>query len=185
MNGKPPLPRRVGRRPVTVCQWTDRTADAAALARSALRQMLVPLHFGEEQVDDVVLAVSELVANATEHAPGPYVLRLRRTGTEYVCEVEDTDPHAPKVPGFPAAVPFEPGADARGGGLDALLALLGERGRGLHIVDELTCGAWGFTVREGGKVAWVAFPCPAPRIRWGCPRGEVRDGGSLRGDDPA
>ncbi|MFF3494832.1 ATP-binding protein [Streptomyces sp. NPDC002795] len=166
MNDKPQLPRRVGRRPVTVCQWTDRTADATALARAALRRILVPLRFSEGQVDDVVLAVSELVANATEHAPGPYILRLRRTAGEYVCEVEDTDPHVPQLPDFPAAAPYEPDPDGRGGGLDALLALLGERGRGLHIVDELTCGAWGFTVREAVKVAWVAFPCPAPRIRW-------------------
>ncbi|MCX4834213.1 MULTISPECIES: ATP-binding protein [unclassified Streptomyces] len=169
MNGKPPLPRRVGRRPVTVCQWTDHTPNVTALARTALRQVLLPLKFGEEQVDDVVLAVSELVANATEHAPGPYALRLRRTSGEYVCEVEDTDLHMPQLPVFPAAAPFGPVPDARGGGIDALLAVLGERGRGLHIVDELTRGAWGFTARGAVKVAWAAFPCPVPRIWSRCP----------------
>ncbi|KAF4405604.1 ATP-binding protein [Streptomyces lycii] len=40
-----------------------------------------------ELVSDAVLAVSELVANAVEHATGPYEIRLRCTGTELVCEV--------------------------------------------------------------------------------------------------
>ncbi|MFZ3599413.1 ATP-binding protein [Streptomyces sp. BH104] len=161
MNDKPRLPRRVGIRPLTVCQWTERTPNATATARTALRQILVPLGFSEDRIDDIVLAVSELVANATEHAPGPYALRLRRTAAEYVCEVEDMDPRLPQIPEFSAAGPFEGGTDGRGGGLDALLVSLGERGRGLHIVEQLTGGAWGFTVCGAAKVAWVALPVRA------------------------
>ncbi|MGD6755805.1 ATP-binding protein [Streptomyces sp. BH105] len=103
MNDKPRLPRRVGIRPLTVCQWTDRTPNATATARTALRQVLGPLGFSEERIDDVVFAVSELVANATEHAAGPYALRLRRTAGAYVCEVEDMDPRLPQIPEFSAA----------------------------------------------------------------------------------
>lgn len=83
-----------------------------------------------EAIDDAVLAASELVANASEHAVGPYELRLRRTAAELLCEVQDGDPRIPEIPAFPAVAPFEPDPDARGGGLDALLELLAERGRG-------------------------------------------------------
>jgi hypothetical protein len=31
-----------------------------------------------------------------------------------------------------------------GGGLDDQIQLLSERGRGMFVVDQLTCGSWGF-----------------------------------------
>ncbi|WP_262370763.1 ATP-binding protein [Streptomyces sp. WAC01526] len=141
-------------------RWTGSTPDVAARARIALICALDQFGCGGEVLDDAVLAVSELVANALEHAPGPYEMRLRCTAADLICEVEDRDPRIPVVPAFPVAAPFEPDPEKRGGGVDALLEVVGERGRGLHIVHQLTCGAWGFTARrrEGVKVAWMAIP---------------------------
>ncbi|MFF4602721.1 ATP-binding protein [Streptomyces sp. NPDC001339] len=147
-------------------RWTSRTPDVAARARVALICALDQVGCDDEVLDDTVLAVSELVANALEHAPGPYEMRLRCTAAELICEVEDRDPRIPAVPAFPAAALFEPAPEKRGGGVDALLEVLGERGRGLHIVHQLTCGAWGFTARrcEGVKVAWAAIPRARVRV---------------------
>ncbi|MFF3147676.1 ATP-binding protein [Streptomyces sp. NPDC057927] len=146
--------------------WTSCTPDASSQARAALRCALDQLGFDGEVISDAVLAVSELVANATEHAVGPYEMRLRRTAAEVICEIEDHDPRIPKLPAVPAARPFSPAEEHRGGGLDALCALLSERGRGLHIVHELTKGAWGFTRgTRSTKTAWLVLPVDASLFR--------------------
>ncbi|MBD0741655.1 hypothetical protein BG418_09170 [Streptomyces sp. CBMA152] len=117
-----------------------------------------------EAISDGVLAASELVANATEHALGPYELRLRRTVDAIMCEVLDHDPKIPDCAELPSTTPFAVKPQSCGGGLDALLELLSERGRGLHIVHELTCGAWGFrTSDDGTKTAWIAIPVAPDR----------------------
>ncbi|MEN8652340.1 ATP-binding protein [Streptomyces sp. 21So2-11] len=141
-------------------RWGSCAPGAPAQARAALRCALDQLGYDGETISDAVMAVSELVANATEHAVGPYEMRLRCTAAEVICEVEDGDPCIPELPGFPVAAPFEPVEEGRGGGLDALCALLSERGRGLHIVQVLTKGAWGFTKARRTKAAWVALPLP-------------------------
>jgi anti-sigma regulatory factor (Ser/Thr protein kinase) len=142
-----------------------------------LRRALDQLGYDGETISDAVLAVSELVANATEHAVGPYEMRLRCTAAEVICEVEDGDPYIPEVPAFPVGAPYEPADERRGGGLDALCALLAESGRGLHIVQELTKGAWGFTRARNAKTAWVALPLPPG----GVPCMTARRGGGRRG----
>lgn len=141
-------------------RWTSCTPNPAAEARAALRRVLGALGMDGDAVSDVTLAVSELVANAAEHACGPYEVRLRCTADEFVCEVRDGDPTIPEVPARPVAASFEPDPELRGGGLEALCELLGERGRGLHIVHQLTRGAWGFKVSDTSKAAWVAFGGP-------------------------
>jgi anti-sigma regulatory factor (Ser/Thr protein kinase) len=141
----------LGVTPSVVWRWTSSTPNAAAQARAALRCALDQLGYDGEGISDVVLAVSELVANATEHAVGPYEMRLRRTAVEVICEVEDHDPRIPALPALPA----EEGCEA---GLEALCALLSERGRGLHIVHELTRGEWGFRSTKGTKTAWLTLP---------------------------
>jgi anti-sigma regulatory factor (Ser/Thr protein kinase) len=146
---------------VVLLRWTDCTPDAVCRARTVLRRVLAQLGCDGEVIGDAVLAASELVANATEHAVGPYELRLRRTAAELLCEVQDGDPRIPEIPAFPAVALFGPDPAGRGGGLDALLELMTERGRGMRIVDQLTCGAWGFRSDAGGagvKVAWMVVP---------------------------
>jgi anti-sigma regulatory factor (Ser/Thr protein kinase) len=147
-------------------RWTSCTPDAPAHARAALRRALDQLGYDGEVISDAVLAVSELVANATEHAVGPYEMRLCRTAAEVICEVEDNDPRIPAIPAFPATRPYAPAEEGRGGGLEALCALLSERGRGLHIVHELTKGAWGFTTETSTtKTAWMAIAANVPLFR--------------------
>lgn len=163
----PKRPHQPSAQVFIIYRWTSLTPDAPANARAALRRALDVLGVSGEDTCDAVLAVSELVANATEHAPGPYQMRLRRTAAEYICEIEDGDPQIPTIPAFPVAAPFAPNPEGRGGGLDALLEVLSERGRGLHIVDELTCGAWGFKRTDTSKMAWAAFPYVRPeKVSW-------------------
>lgn len=152
----------LGATPCVVWRWTSSTPDAPSQARAALRCALDQLGFDGEVISNAVLAVSEFVTNATKHAVGPYEMRLHRTAAEIICEVEDHDPRIPEIPAFPAMAPYAPVEESRGGGLEALCALLSERGRGLHIVHELTNGAWGFCGREKTKAAWFALPA-APR----------------------
>ncbi|MGW3627530.1 ATP-binding protein [Streptomyces sp. NPDC000880] len=157
--------RAPGVTPSVVWRWTSCTPNAPAQARAALRCALDQHGYDGEVISDVVLAVSEFVANATEHAVGPYEMRLRCTAVEVICEVEDHDPRIPEIPALPAVAPYAPAEEDRGGGLEALCSLLSERGRGLHIVHELTEGAWGFRSRSGTKTAWLAFPA-TPRDRF-------------------
>ncbi|MFJ9619089.1 ATP-binding protein [Streptomyces noursei] len=141
-------------------RWTGDTPHAVFRARTALHCALDQLGYDGEALDDAVLAASELVANALEHAPGPYEMRLRRVRAGMVCEVVDRDPRIPRVPDTSAGISFAPVPQMRGGGLDALLEVLSERGRGFHIVHQLTCGRWGFMARthEGMKAAWMLIP---------------------------
>ncbi|MFJ3987700.1 ATP-binding protein [Streptomyces sp. NPDC090032] len=160
----PPDPRRVFTNPCVLLRWTSCTPNAPAQARAALRGILGQLDLSAEAISDAVLTVSELVANATEHAPGPYEMRLRLAAAEFFCEIEDADPRIPGIPAFPSAAPFAPVPEGRGGGLDALLSLLAERGRGLAIVNELTQGAWGFRCTQRTKFAWASFPANVPPL---------------------
>ncbi|AOR31043.1 hypothetical protein BFF78_08315 [Streptomyces fodineus] len=150
-----------------VWRWTTCTPDGPARARAALRCALDELGFEGEVVSDVVLAVSEFIANATEHAVGPYEMRLCRTAVEVICEVEDHDPRLPELPAFLVTSPYAPVEENRGGGLEALCVLLSERGRGLHIVHELTKGAWGFRIQKKTKVAWLTFPAELHSMQHG------------------
>lgn len=152
-------PRRaLGAAPNVVWRWTNRTPDAPARARVALRCALDQLGYEGEAISDAVLIVSEFVANATEHAVGPYEMRIRRTGSEIVCEVEDHDPRLPKISAASTKAPFSPAGENHEGGQEELCGVLSERGRGLQIVNELARGVWGFRSWKGTKTAWFALP---------------------------
>lgn len=142
-----------------VYAWSSSTPGAPGHARAALRRILAKAGLSDEVISDAVLAASELVANANDHATGPYEITLRKTAKELICEIYDYDPRIPEIPAIPTTAPFAPDPEDRGGGLEALTARLCERGRGLHIVDQLTRGAWGFRLPgDGTKVAWMAIP---------------------------
>lgn len=152
--------RALQNNPCVVWCWTSDNLDAPAQARIAFRCALSELGFDCEVIGDAVLVVSELVTNATRYVAGPYELRLRRCATEVICEVEDHDPRVPEISPFSAEALYNPSEEGRAGGPGALCAMLLERGRGLHIVHELTKGAWGFCSRASTKTAWFALPCP-------------------------
>ncbi|MCJ0869763.1 ATP-binding protein [Streptomyces sp. AP-93] len=100
-------------------------------------------HETAEAADDVLLLVSEVVANACMHAGGPNSLLLRYTAERLRIEVTDPSPVVP-VYRFPTD-PARPG------------------GHGLLIVKRLAL-AWGADRVDGGKCVWVEVATP-PALR--------------------
>ncbi|WP_248964718.1 ATP-binding protein [Sphaerisporangium perillae] len=88
---------------------------------------------------DTRLVVSELVTNAVRHAGEPTRLRLLHRASHLVCAVFDSQDRPPVVTE----------AD-----------YFAETGRGLHLVESLSC-SWGWRIMEGhGKLVWAAFAAP-------------------------
>ncbi|WP_432065474.1 ATP-binding protein [Streptomyces sp. C10-9-1] len=140
-----------------VYRWTDRTPNPTGEARAVLRRVLKDLGLSGDVVSDGVLAVSELVANAHEHACGPYEVHVRSAAGRYICEIHDRDPLLPAglYRGDTSSSDAEPVEEASG--------LLVERGRGLRIVNELAQGQWGFHLTErGAKAAWIVLARALP-----------------------
>lgn len=129
-------------------------------------------------VEDVELVVTELVANAVEHAHTDLVVRLERTTTTVVVAVHDDAGGL-----FPSW--WRGGAGAGPDDADP------EWGHGLTIVRALAESAGVVSEPTGGKVVWAALAArlPAPRgamprpVRWrltvnsgGAGRAAARDG---------
>ncbi|MFI9208594.1 ATP-binding protein [Streptomyces sp. NPDC053253] len=139
-----------------VYRWTDHTPNPTGEARAVLRRVLKDLGLSGDLISDGVLAVSELVANAHEHACGPYEVHVRSAAGRYICEIHDGDPLLPTGLYLGATSPDAEPADTTCG-------LLAERGRGLRIVNELAQGQWGFHVTErGAKAAWIVLAPALP-----------------------
>jgi CheY-like chemotaxis protein len=104
-------------------------------ARGFVRQTLSGWRM-DHLVDDALVVVSELVANAMTHAESDCVLRLSRTPTTLRIEVLDDGT------GTPEPQPPTPTA---------------EHGRGLHLIAALTA-AWGLElIPDDGKMVWAEF----------------------------
>jgi anti-sigma regulatory factor (Ser/Thr protein kinase) len=123
--------------PVLLLHGNPRSARAAR--RFARERVEAYAPVAEEHVDAVVLVVSELVTNAIRYGCGPAeVVRLVVDGDEQRTRVEVHDsghgtPHVREEP-------------------------LGDRGRGLVILDQLCPAAWGVIVTAAGKVVWAEVP---------------------------
>jgi anti-sigma regulatory factor (Ser/Thr protein kinase) len=94
-----------------------------------------------ELLHDTCLIVSELAANAVQHARTDFVLTLHHSGSRLHVAIHDyvtTFPH----PGEPT--PTGPGA------------MLDERGRGLRLVHTIAA-AWGAIPTRDGKVVWATL----------------------------
>ncbi|MDT0394832.1 MULTISPECIES: ATP-binding protein [Streptomyces] len=89
----------------------------------------------DAQADDARLLVSELLANAVQHAQGPVTLHLCRTAAELTVEVGDGSPHLPE--------PRRAGEDE-------------ESGRGLNLVRVLA-DSWGVRPTDEGKTIWFTL----------------------------
>jgi anti-sigma regulatory factor (Ser/Thr protein kinase) len=96
--------------------------------------------------EDAALIMSELTANAVEHARTDVLATVFEDGVDLHLAVHDGDIRYPLF-GEPASAPA-PGR-------------LGERGRGLRLVDAVA-EAWGAMPSDGGKVVWATLGC-APR----------------------
>jgi anti-sigma regulatory factor (Ser/Thr protein kinase) len=105
-----------------------------AAAREARRFVLshLPAQPAGDDVDRVLLCVSELVSNAIEHGRPPRHLRVLVTGRTVRVEVGDADSSHPE----PQSV-----------------SPLSLRGRGLQIV-ETAADSWGVRSLPDGKVVW-------------------------------
>ncbi|GAA4830636.1 ATP-binding protein [Kitasatospora terrestris] len=91
-------------------------------------------------VDDLLLVVAELLANADRHAGGPLALDLcfEPDGHGVRIEVDDPAPDPPRPRSSPAHEPH---------------------GHGLRVVDRLA-SAWGSTPTGSGKTVWAELPLP-------------------------
>ncbi|MEU3059704.1 ATP-binding protein [Streptomyces subrutilus] len=136
--------------------------DAVTRSRTFARWALIAWHWlpaavdeDREAADDVLLLVSEVVANARLHGGGPAALLLHCTGDRLRIEVTDASPDPP-VPVRPG-----PGPGAAGSGRPS-----GGHGHGLMIVERLA-RRWGFLRHPGGKCVWVEVAVPGPvRDAW-------------------
>ncbi|GAA3374381.1 ATP-binding protein [Streptomyces racemochromogenes] len=130
-------------------------ADPVLRSRDFTRRALTAWHWlpvrtpaAREAVEDVLLLVSEVVANACLHGGGPGVLVLDCTDDRLRIEVTDSNP-APPVPSGDGRNPSRPG------------------GHGLMIVDRLA-RAWGTRPGAAGKCVWVEVACPGT-LSGACP----------------
>lgn len=137
--------------------------SAPRWARLHAQDVLTRWEIGSAAADDALLVVSELVTNAVRHAiavpllpdqAAPptrvFALVLQRMPDHLLISVFDQDRRPPVL---------------------KVAAAYGESGRGLRLVDELSC-AWGYRYPNtaGGKEVWakvttpsVAEPDPSPQ----------------------
>jgi anti-sigma regulatory factor (Ser/Thr protein kinase) len=121
---------------LTVLLPDDVTAPARA--RREVRSMLLGRGLGEAQLDDLLLATSELVTNAFEHGECPQRLELSYFEGQLTLQVHDTGSRLPELRApSPAAA----------------------RSRGLVLVQALS-EDWGFEFCPGGKFVWAVFRIP-------------------------
>lgn len=118
----------------------DGLSGTIAAARDLARNFIGPLAARSRAGTDALLLVSELVTNATRHAPGPLVLDLHDDGTEWTIAVTDTSP-APLKPRTPDLE-------------------TGNGGFGWHLVQTLASTVTLTPTSDGGKTVTATMPHP-------------------------
>jgi anti-sigma regulatory factor (Ser/Thr protein kinase) len=108
-----------------------RRPSSVPKARSLVRTQLARWGLAE-QSDVAELLVSELVTNALRHAWGKPILTLSAQNGTLRCEVADANPALPHM----SHAHYDD-----------------EGGRGLYLVDRLSC-SWGSNRAPEGKVVW-------------------------------
>jgi CheY-like chemotaxis protein len=115
-----------------------RALTSAQAARAFVAQKIRDWNLGSI-LDDALLVVSELAANAVTHADSACQLRVSLHPTTLRIDVIDTGSGTPEP---------QPASNTS------------EHGRGLHLVDALT-SAWGLEVVPGrGKLVWAELSRP-------------------------
>lgn len=107
------------------------TRSARSEAAKVLRGRLTP-----ETLDDVLIVLSELVANAVIHTGNAYMLSIRIVDARLLLEVHDSDNHVPRQ------------ADRS------------ELGRGLGVVQTVA-DRWGIDRTTTGKCVWAELELTA------------------------
>ena len=122
-------------------------APHPAAVRASRRLVAQACHAWDlPQVHDASLVVSELAANAVEHARTPFVVTVSRDGARLHLAVRDGATRYPHL-GEPASICGQ--------------APLNERGRGLQLVHA-AAAAWGAMPARGGKVVWATVSTNSP-----------------------
>lgn len=115
---------------------------SVAVARRFVREKIAEWDL-RAPVDDAMLVVSELAANALMHARSSYRVRVAAAGPALRIEVEDDGAGTP-----------EPRP----------LTQTAEHGRGLHLVGALAA-SWGMEAAEsGGKRVWAELAIPTAAV---------------------
>ena len=110
---------------------------APARARTLLRDATQAWDLDDEAYQDAALVVTELVANAVDHARTPSTLTLELTDDALRVAVRDARPGTAL-----RALPVDPTA---------------ARGRGLQMIEALA-EEWGVTPDDDGKTVWAVLP---------------------------
>jgi anti-sigma regulatory factor (Ser/Thr protein kinase) len=109
---------------------------APGTARAFLRCAAQDWAVDDDLAQDAAMVLTELVANAVDHARSASTLSLGMTHEGLTVAVRDAAPGP-----VPRPAPIDPTA---------------ARGRGLQMVDALTT-AWGVTLHAGGKTVWAVL----------------------------
>lgn len=141
-----PVPRRTPEMDTAllpVATWEHETALAGENQSASTARDFVRLHLGAHDLaflfDDMQLVVSELAANAVEHAGTPFTVNLSGDGASVLLTVHDGSSSAP--------VQLPPGRTSTGG-------------RGMAIVDRLS-DDWGVDHDDAAeKSVWASFLTP-------------------------
>ena len=122
-------------------RWQTRLAASPASVRTARDLVEQACHAWQlhDLRRDAVLIMSELAANAVEHAGTDFVITVFRRGRDLHLAVRDGDIRYPRL-----------AAAAHGGPRLPLV----EGGRGLMLVHAVATG-WGAMPAQGGKVVWA------------------------------
>ena len=122
--------------PCVMASTHEPVAIAATQIRRRLRTLLAARGVRAEAVDDTLLVVEELVANALDHARSPFDVVVRLADGILHVGVRD------RSTGVPRVRPFDPHA---------------ARGRGLQLVANLS-KRWGCERHAEGKTVWAELP---------------------------
>ena len=127
-----------GRRPGNGHREVLLPADSTApgVARAFLRCATEEWGVDDDLAQDAAMVITELVANAVDHARTESTLSIGVAHEGLSVSVRDTRPGQVLRP-----APIDPTA---------------ARGRGLQMVDALTT-AWGVTLHAGGKTGWAVL----------------------------
>ena len=110
------------------------------LVRGWVREALSDLT--DDELDDCLLVVTELVANAYDHGQAPRRVRLHRSPEPCFVRIEVDDASSGEV-------------------LLGRSRLGDTRGRGMVLVANLSAN-WGIERHQRGKTVWAQVPCEPP-----------------------
>lgn len=120
--------------------WELVPPGAIALVRARATEELAPSNLPREQVETVLLVITELLSNAVEHGRPPIRLHVTVSGRWVRVEVQDAGP------GGPQKLPLDPQR---------------LRGRGVQLVEAVS-SEWGWMRDPTGKTVWTSHSVGPP-----------------------